>query len=398
MILTGASCTPGDRPPRAVPIRPGIDAPERVTLLAGRDPYSGRMVPEGVRPRLRPGVEQLFVYPLSTRTPGPDVHRASLNELTLPPLPAVQQAIAAAAAEAHRYPDTYAARVTAAVAERLGRPADDVVVGPGSNALLLRLLTAACGPGDEVVFAWRSFEAYPANVEVAGATPVPVPLTADRRHDLAAMAAAVTDRTRAVLLCSPNNPTGPALRGAEVEDFVRALPGDLLVVLDEAYREFSTDPQTVDGVALGRRHPNVVSLRTFSKAHGLAGLRIGYAVGTPEVARAVRAVGVPFAVPEVAQAAALASLAADGELAERVAGVVADRDRAVAALRSAGWPVPDSAANFVWLPLGERARAFGDACADAGVLVRVFDQDGVRVTVGDPAATDLVLAVAATFR
>lgn len=355
------------------------------------------MGPDAARPRLRAGVDRLFVYPSATRAPAPGIHRVSLNELALPPLPVVLDAIAAAARDAHRYPDTYGARVAEAVAGRLGRAVDDVVVGPGSNALLLRLLTAACGPGDEVVFPWRSFEAYPVNVEVTGATPVPVPLTADHRHDLAAMAAAVTPRTRALLLCSPNNPTGPALRTAEVEDLLGALPDDLLVVLDEAYREFSIEPETVDGVELGRRYPHVVSLRTFSKAHGLAGLRIGYGVGTPEVVRAVRAVGVPFAVPEVAQAAALASLAAEGELAERVAGVAAERDRVAAALRQAGWPVPESQSNFLWLPLGARARDFGNACAEAGVLVRVFDGDGVRVTVGEPAAMDLVLSVAAAF-
>jgi histidinol-phosphate aminotransferase len=342
-------------------------------------------------------VEQLPVYrsgPAVRQPAGRPVHRSSLNEHWYPPLPSVLAAVAAAAGQVNRYPDLYGDALAAVLAERLDRPAAEVVVGPGSNALLLRLLAAACGPGDEVVHAWRSFEAYPIDVQVAGAVPVPVPLTPDLRHDLPAMAAAVGPRTRAVLLCSPNNPTGPALRTDQVEAFLRAVPADLLVVLDEAYRDFSRDPGTVDGVALGRRHRNVVALRTFSKAHGLAGLRVGYAVGPAAVTEAIRAMGVPFAVPDLAQAAALASLQAEAELAERVAGVVAERERILAGLRAQGWEPPESQANFVWLPLGEAAAGFGERCAGRGLLVRVFDGEGVRCTVGPPEAGDLLLEVA----
>jgi histidinol-phosphate aminotransferase len=258
---------------------------------------------------------------------------------------------------------------------------------------------STAGPGDEVVFAWRSFEAYPIITQVSGATAVRVPLDAGDRHDLVAMAAAVTDRTRLVFVCNPNNPTGTAVRRAELETFLDAVPQDLLVVLDEAYCEFIRDEQVPDGLSLYRERSNVCVLRTFSKAYGLAGLRVGFAVAHEEVAEALRKTAVPFGVSTIAQVAAIASLAAEDELAERVEQLVKERDRMATALADQGWRVPRSEANFVWLRLGERTAAFADACAAAGVVVRSYGVDeplgGVRVTVGEPEATDRFLAVAA---
>ena len=222
-------------------------------------------------------------------------------------------------------------------------------------SILAQLVLATSGPGDEVIFAWRSFEAYPWLAIVAGATPVQVPLTADARHDLPAMAAAITDRTRAIIVCSPNNPTGPIVTQAEFDEFLAAVPSDVLVILDEAYAEFVTDPDAVDGLrVLGTAgHPNVVVLRTFSKAFGLAGLRIGYAIGHPRILDAARSTSIPLSVTAQAEEAALASLDAEEELLERVRTIAERRDRLAAALREAGWRVPEAQGNFVWLPAGD---------------------------------------------
>jgi histidinol-phosphate aminotransferase len=265
---------------------------------------------------------------------------------------------------------------------------DQLAAATGSVALIYHLLTAYCGPGDEVVHAWRSFEAYPIAITAAGATGVPVPVTGDGRHDLEAMRAAITDRTRVVLLCTPNNPTGPAIPHAEVAAFVAAVPAHVLVVVDEAYLEFVRMPDAVDGLALLRTHANVVLLRTFSKAYGLAGLRVGYAVAAAEVAGALRAVALPFGVSSVAQAAAVASLAAEDALLERVDALVAERARLVAGITAAGWWVPEPQGNFVWLDVGERAADLALAAGEVGLALRPFAGEGVRVSVGEAEATD----------
>ena len=206
-------------------------------------------------------------------------------------------------------------------------PVGDLAAATGSVALIYQLLTAFCEPGDEVVHAWRSFEAYPIAIAAAAATSVPVPVTADGRHDLDAMAAAVGPRTRCVMVCTPNNPTGPAVTQAELDAFLARVPEDVLVVVDEAYVEFVRMDDKVDGLATYRAHPNVVLFRTFSKAYGLAGFRVGYAVAQEPVAAALRAVSLPFGVSGVAQAAAIASLDAEAALLERVDALVAERAR-----------------------------------------------------------------------
>ena len=265
-------------------------------------------------------------------------------------------------------------------------------------AVLYHLLQAFCETGDEVVYAWRSFEAYPIAVAVTGARSVQVPLTADARHDLDAMAAAVTDRTKMVIVCSPNNPTGPAIGRDELEAFLDKIPPHVIVVLDEAYREFVRIDRPFDGVEVHRGRPNVVAMRTFAKAYGLAGFRVGYAVAADEIAAAVRACALPFGVSTVAQSAAVASLEREAELLERVEALVTERTRVVDALREQGWAVPDAHGNFVWLALEDRTVEFAGAAEAEGVMVRPFAGDGARVSIGEPAGNDVFLKVAAAFR
>jgi histidinol-phosphate aminotransferase len=320
--------------------------------------------------------------------PGLTTYKLSSNENPYPPLPGVLATAQQAAEAMNRYPDMGCVALYDALATKLGVGTEQLAAGTGSVALIYHLLSAYCGLGDEVVHAWRSFEAYPIAITAAGATGVKVPVTADGRHDLAAMATAVTERTRVVLLCTPNNPTGPALAHAEVAAFVSSVPASVLVVLDEAYLEFVRMADPVDGLALLREHPNVVLLRTFSKAYGLAGLRVGYAVAAAEVAGALRAVSLPFGVSSVAQAAAVASLAHEVELLARVDALVGERDRLVAGIAAAGWSVPEPQGNFVWFDLGERTVELAATFGDAGLSVRPFAGDGMRISVGEPEATD----------
>ncbi|MEU9510268.1 histidinol-phosphate transaminase [Micromonospora sp. NPDC048170] len=323
----------------------------------------------------------------------PEAIKLASNEVPYGPLPGVVEAVAGAAAGVHRYPDMGVLALREALAERYGVDVDRIATGCGSVALAEHLVRATCLPGDEFLYAWRSFEAYPIIAATSGATSVRVPNDAGHGHDLAAMAAAVTDRTRLIVVCNPNNPTGTSVRRAELDRFLDAVGEDVLVVIDEAYREFVTDPEVPDGLTYLDR-PNVVVLRTLSKAWGLAGLRIGFLVAQPAVAAAVRKVVTPFSSNMAAQAGALAALAQEDEVRRRCALVVAERDRMTEALRKLVPDVPDSQANFVWLPLGDRAVDFGKACEARGVIVRPFAGDGVRVTIGTPAENDAFLAAA----
>jgi histidinol-phosphate aminotransferase len=316
------------------------------------------------------------------------------NEVPYGPLPGVAEAVAQAITQSHRYPDMGVVTLRNRLAERYGVSPERIVTGCGSVALAEHLVKATCLPGDEIVYSWRSFEAYPIIAAGVGATSIRVPNNAGHGHDLAAMADAITDRTRLVLVCSPNNPTGTATRKAELDKFLATVPDDVLVVLDEAYREFVTDDDVPDALLTYGDRPNVVVLRTMSKAWGLAGLRIGFLVAQPEVAAAIRKVLTPFSTSMVAQAAALAALDAEDEVMRRCALVVTERDRVTDALRKLLPDVPTSQANFVWLPLGDKSAAFGAACEQRGVIVRPFQGDGVRVTIGTPSENDAFLAAA----
>jgi histidinol-phosphate aminotransferase len=355
-------------------------------------------LPTPAGPRVRPAVEAIPAYvPGRPVAPGAGpTYKLSSNENPYPPLPGVIEAAKQAVGVMNRYPDMAAVGLYDALADRLGAPVERLAAATGSVAVLYHLLQATCEAGDEVVYAWRSFEAYPIAVGMTGASSVQVPLTADARHDLPAMAAAVTDRTRVLIVCSPNNPTGPSAGRVELVELLDAVPRQVVVVLDEAYREFvRTDPW--DGVELAQGRDNVVVLRTFSKAYGLAGLRVGFAVAPPPLAAAIRTVSLPFGVSTIAQAAAVASLAAEPALFERVDALVAERTRVLGALRTQGWDVPESDANFVWLPLGAATVDFAAACERAGVVVRPFAGEGVRVSIGEEAGNDLFLDVAASW-
>ncbi|MFJ2774337.1 histidinol-phosphate transaminase [Streptomyces sp. NPDC087300] len=354
-------------------------------------------MPTTPAPLLRADVSVLPRYVPGRAAPSDLVDKLSSNENPYPPLPSVVAAMRAELGRVNRYPDPTSGELVRDLSAVLAVPPEHVVPGTGSLGVTRDLLNAAVGEGDEVLFAWRSFEAYPLLAWAAGATPVQVALH-DERHDLEAMADAVTDRTRVILVCNPNNPTGTAVRRAELEWFLDRVPGHVLVVLDEAYREFVDDTDVPDGIALYRDRPNVAVLRTFSKAYGLARLRVGYAVAHPPVTAALRACAVPFGVSGLAQTAARASLKAAPELLERVRTLVAERARVTRTLRAAGWSVPDSQANFVWLGLGSRTTAFADACEEAGVMVRPFGDEGARITIGTPEENDHLLKIAGEWR
>jgi histidinol-phosphate aminotransferase len=327
-------------------------------------------------PQPRPHIREIPAYvpgrPPTVR-PGLASYKLSSNENPYPPLPGVVEAATRAVATMNRYPDMGSAALYEALSRRLGVPTDHLAAATGSVALIYQLLAAFCDPGDEVVHAWRSFEAYP-------------------------MAAAVTDRTRVVIVCTPNNPTGPAVTQTDLDAFLARVPEHVVVVVDEAYVEFVRMTDAVDGLATCARHPNVVVFRTFSKAYGLAGFRVGYAVAEPGIAAALRAVSLPFGVSAVAQAAAIASLEAEAQLLERVDALVVERDRVGAGLRDAGWDVPEAQGNFVWLALGEATAAFAAAADEAGIVVRPFAGEGCRVSIGEVEANDRLLEVARAFR
>ncbi|MFJ8675892.1 histidinol-phosphate transaminase [Streptomyces sp. NPDC093589] len=351
-------------------------------------------------PKLRAALDGIPTYKPGrpAAADGPAAYKLSSNENPYPPLPGVLESAVAAAGSLNRYPDLACTGLMAELAERFSVPVEHLATGTGSVGVAQQLVQATAGPGDEVIYAWRSFEAYPIVAQISGATSVQVPLTSGEVHDLDAMLAAITDRTRLIFVCNPNNPTGTVVRRAELESFLDRVPSDVLVVLDEAYCEFVSDAEVPDGIELYRDRPNVCVLRTFSKAYGLAGLRVGFAVAHEPVAAALRKTAVPFGVSQVAQEAAVASLRSEAALLERVDTLVAERTRVFDGLVGQGWTVPESQANFVWLRLGDRTADFAAACERAGVVVRPYAGDGVRITIGESPAMDLFLQAAEEFR
>ncbi|WP_154606369.1 histidinol-phosphate transaminase [Arthrobacter sp. AQ5-05] len=332
---------------------------------------------------------------------GLESFKLSSNENPLGPVPAVMDMLAGKL-EVHRYPDTMCTALRTALGTFLDVPAEDVVTGAGSLGALNQILAAFAGQNDdghpdEVVYAWRSFEAYPICVGLAGAKSVQVPVRGDGTHDLPAMAAAVTDRTTVVLLCTPNNPTGPVLRLAETEEFIRSVRSDVVIVIDEAYQEFVREPDAVDGLAMYRKYPNVVVLRTFSKAHGLAGLRVGYSVSGADVTAYLRAAATPFAVSSIAEQAAVASLENYDQVVERVQSLVDERDRVTAGLQELGWEIPEAQGNFIWLAFGPNTAEFAALADSQGLSVRAFGAEGVRVSIGEVAANTRLLEICASY-
>jgi histidinol-phosphate aminotransferase len=353
-----------------------------------------------MRPKLRAELDGIPIYVPGkpAAAGGPVTYKLSSNENPYPPLPGVMERAIATAGVFNRYPDTSCGALTHEVAEHFSVPVAHVTTGIGSVGAAQQLVQVSSGPGDEVIYPWRSFEAYPIITQLFGATSVQVPLTSGEAHDLDAMAAAITERTRLIIVCNPNNPTGTVVRRAELERFLDRVPGDVLVVLDEAYREFIRDPEVPDGVDIYRDRPNVAVLRTFSKAYGLAGLRVGFVIAHEPVAAALRKTALPFGVTQIAQDAAVASLRAEAELLERVETLVGERTRVHEALLGQGWTVPETQANFVWLRLGERTLDFAALCERSGVVIRPFAGEGVRVTIGEVKGNDLFLRAAEAFR
>jgi len=348
--------------------------------------------PETALPSLRGAVAGLPSYVPGRRGTGADIAALASNESHYDPLPAAIAAVAEAAGRMNRYPDMAAVDLRERLARHLGVTAAEVAVGPGSVGVLQQIITGLCDAGDEVVFAWRSFEAYPILVELAGARPVRVPLDDSEGHDLEAMAAAVTDRTKVILLCTPNNPTGVPISHDRLEAFLQSVRSDVLVVIDEAYVEYADGGSGPDSLALYRQYPNVCILRTFSKAYGLAGLRVGYAVAAPAIAEGLRCTALPFAVSALAQKAAIASLDAGEEMEARVSMVKQERARMAKELAAQGWRLQPSQGNFLWIRADEQLLAtLVDAFNTAGIMVRAYEGDGVRITVADPASNNRVL-------
>jgi histidinol-phosphate aminotransferase len=350
--------------------------------------------PDTVLPALRGAVAGLPSYVPGRRGAGADIAALASNESHYAPLPAAAAAVAEAAGTMNRYPDSAAVELRERLAFHLGVTAGEVAVGPGSVGVLQQIITGLCDAGDDVIFAWRSFEAYPILVELAGARPVRIPLDDAEGHDLDAMAAAVTARTKVILLCTPNNPTGVPISHDRIEAFLQSVRPDILVVIDEAYVEYAEASTGPDSLALYHRYPNVCILRTFSKAYGLAGLRVGYAVASPAIAEGLRRTALPFAVSALAQKAAVASLDAGEEMEARVAAVRLERTRMAEQLEAQGWKLQPSQGNFLWIRADDSLRArVVDAFDAAGILVRAYQGDGVRITVADPTSNDRVLRI-----
>jgi histidinol-phosphate aminotransferase len=275
---------------------------------------------------------------------------------------------------------------------------ENIVLGCGSTEVITMLVQLVAGPGDEVVYPWRSFEAYPIIVAGAGASSVQVPNLPDGSHDVDGLIGAVNEKTRLIIVNNPNNPTSTSVSDADARRIMESVPSDVLVLFDEAYFQFNTDSETSVAMDLFRQYPNVVVAHTFSKAYGLAGLRIGYAIAPEDVIEGMRKVSLPFGVTDAAQTAALASLDAYDELAGRVKVIISERNRVVAALKEQGWRFPEPYANYFWLPLGGRTDAAAAEFSAAGLSTRVFSGEGIRISIGEAEANDTVIDVCARLK
>ena len=303
-----------------------------------------------------------------------DVIKLASNESPWAPHPAVIEAVARAAKGLNRYPDQHARRLRSRIAERFDGDPARVAVGNGSCEILLAAAEALCEPGDEILFAWPAFSIYPHLAALSGAREVRVPLATGYVHDLEAMLAEVTSATQLVCVCNPNNPTGTHLPAERVAEFCARVPDHVTVALDEAYIEFQTNDDPDATVDLLRDFPNLVLLRTFSKVHGLAGLRCGYALCSAAFRGAVDAVRQPFSVNELAQTAAAEAILHGDDVAARVERTIVERVFVEEGLRELGLEPPDSQANFSWVPLGD---------LDEGEVIRRLGEQGIVVRGGE---------------
>jgi histidinol-phosphate aminotransferase len=355
---------------------------------------------ESVNPQLRPEMAKLPTYKAGKKVAsvnGLTAYKLSSNEVAHSPLPSVVAAIVDAANDINRYPDPFTTKLNQALSDKFSVPVDQIATGTGSVGVCQQIIQAVAGAGDEVIYAWRSFEAYPIIATIAGAISVQVPLTHDGQHDLTAMLSAITPRTRVIFVCTPNNPTGGIVTQQQINELLTKVSKDILVVIDEAYVEFNRDDNAIDGIATMKANSNVGVLRTFSKAYGLAGLRVGYFMGPKNVADAVRKTAVPFGVSNIAQAAAVASLEHEAELFQRVDEVIAERRWFESELATLGFKLPPSQANFVWLPLGDRTEEFASRSEGIAVSIRPFPGEGVRISIGERQALERVIELAKEF-
>lgn len=319
----------------------------------------------------------------------------SLNENPFPPLPAVRSALISSIDAANRYPEFLPEQLRMLVARHIGVRDEQVVLGAGATGVVMQVLHTLTRPGDRIVLSCPTFDGYPILAQIAHLTSVTIPLDRRGHQDLSAMAEAAT-RTRLVVLCRPHNPTGTVEPIADIERFLRRLPEDTVVLLDEAYIEFVTAAHRIDAADLVCRFPNVIVLRTFSKAYGLAGLRIGYGFSSPELARALWAMQLPFGMNITSAAAVAASYDAEDQLRQRVQHITTERAYLCRRLRAMGVYSTDSHANFVYLP--PRGRPWREVFAKHGLQARYYADGGVRITVGAPASTRAVLAAVAGGR
>ena len=333
--------------------------------------------------------EILDALPLAT-----DPFALSLNENPFPPLPAVRSALIRSIDVANRYPEFLPERLRRLIAGHIGVSDEQVVLGAGASGVVMQVLHAVTRPGDRIVFSEPTFDGYPIFTQMARLTSVTVPLDERGRHDLDAMAEAAAD-ARVVVLCRPHNPTGTLEPVEDVQRFLRRVPNDTIVLLDEAYIEFVAPQHRIDGPDLIRRFPNVVVLRTFSKAYGLAGLRIGYGFASPELARTLWAMQLPFGMGITGLAAVAASYDADDQLRQRILRITGKRDYLCRRLRAMGVYTTHGHANFVYLPAV--GRPWRDVF-DAGLKARYYPDGAARITVGSRASTQAVLAAVAKSR
>lgn len=305
----------------------------------------------------------------------PNKLKLSANEIPNPPLPSVLGAMTRAASCANRYQVNGSPELRAELSSYLELPEENIAVAPGASAIVQQAVMATCHTGDEVIFPWRSFEAYPLYVRMAGAEPIMTSLTEDERLDLDVVIGAITPKTRLIILCNPNNPTGTTISQQEFDHFMAKVPKNIVVLLDEAYWEYNDDPDTPNGAQEVRNYPNLISARTFSKAFGLAGARVGYGMGSPELINALNLLALPLTVSYIGELGAIAALHAQDELQERVDETKRQRTRVAQALG-----VPESRANFVWIPRGD-AEEVEHKIYEEGVVIRRYLDEGVRVSI-----------------
>jgi histidinol-phosphate aminotransferase len=357
-----------------------------------------------IRDLARPHIAELDPYPpgkpieeLERELGVRDSIKLASNESAFGPSPQVVQAIQEAAAGIHRYPDGSCFYLRQAVAKVVGVDENQLLFGCGSDEILEILVKTFLGPGEEAVIPWPSFAMYPIVTRGMGGVPVHVPLDAEFRPDVDTLASAVTERTRLLFLANPNNPTGTSIGAEDFHKLLEQVPERVLVVCDEAYREYVRRPDFPDALAALARRPTVVVLRTFSKVHGLAGLRIGFAVGDPELVELLERARHPFNVSSLAQAAALAALGDREHVARAVALNALGLQQLEEGFRELGLPFATSDANFLLVRIGEGTNRVYEALLQRGVITRPLGafglHDHLRVTVGLPLENERLLQV-----